>query len=64
MVVGAVAMLLQLQQRYDITQFGLWRHTMYEWVMEIHYQAWIAQGRVTNIIIHFNVDRQNASDSI
>ena len=29
-----------MQQRYDVTQFDyvLWRHTMHEWVMNIHFQ--------------------------
>ena len=41
------------QQHYDFTQFEyvLWRHTIHEWVMNIHYQTWIAQGRFTNIIL-------------
>ena len=49
---GAVAMLLRLLQYYDVTQFEfiLWRHTMHAWVMNIHCQTWIAQGRFTNII--------------
>ena len=48
----AVAMLL-LWLHYDVTQFEyvLWRHTMHEWVMNIHYQTWIAQGRFTNIVL-------------
>ena len=42
----AVAMLLLLWLHYDVTQFEyvLWRHTMHEWVMNIHNQTWIAQG--------------------
>ena len=41
-----------MQQHYDVTQFEyvLWRHTMHEWVMNIHYKTWIAQGRFTNMI--------------
>ena len=40
-------------QHYDVTQFeyALWRHTMHEWVMNIHYKTWIAQGRFTNMIL-------------
>ena len=40
-------------QHYDVTQFEyvLWRHTMHEWVMNIHYKTWIALGRFTNIIL-------------
>ena len=40
-------------QHYDVTQFEyvLWRHTMHEWVMNIHYKTWIAQGRFTNMIL-------------
>ena len=40
-------------QHYDVTQFEyvLWHHTMHEWVMNIHYKTWIAQGRFTNIIL-------------
>ena len=40
-------------QHYDVTQFEcvLWRHTMHEWVMNIHLKTWIAQGRFTNIIL-------------
>ena len=30
---------------------AFWRHTMHEWVMNSHYQTWIAQGRLTNIIL-------------
>ena len=39
-------------QHYDVTRFEyvLWRGTMHEWVMNIHYQTWIAQGRFINII--------------
>ena len=39
-------------QYYDVTRFEyvLWRRTMHEWVMDIHYQTWIAQWRVINII--------------
>ena len=42
-----------MQQHYDVMQFEcvLWRHTMHEWVMNIHYKTWIAQGRFTNIIL-------------
>ena len=42
-----------MQQHYDVTQFEyvLWRHTMHEWVMNIHYKTWIAQGRFTNMIL-------------
>ena len=49
----AVAMLLPLWPHYDVTQFEyvLWSHTMHEWVMNIHYQTWIAQGRFTNMIL-------------
>ena len=40
-------------QHFDVTQFEyvLWRHTMHEWVMNIHYKTWIAQGRFTNMIL-------------
>ena len=40
-------------QHYDVTQFEyvLWRHTMHEWVMNIYYKTWIAQGRFTNMIL-------------
>ena len=40
-------------QHYDVTQFEyvLWHHTMHEWVMNIHYKTWIAQGRFTNMIL-------------
>ena len=40
-------------QHYDVTQFEyvLWRHTMHERVMNIHYKTWIAQGRFTNMIL-------------
>ena len=39
-------------QHYDVTRFeyALWRRTMHEWVMNIHYQTWIAQGRFISII--------------
>ena len=39
-------------QHYDVMQFEyvLWRRIMHEWVMNIHYQTWIAQGRFINII--------------
>ena len=39
-------------QHYDVTQFeyALWRRTMHEWVMNIHYQTWIAQQWFINII--------------
>ena len=42
-----------MPQHYDVTQFEyvLWRQTVHEWVMNIHYQTWIAQGRFTNIIL-------------
>ena len=42
-----------MQQHYDVTQFEyvLWCHTMHEWVMNIHYKTWIAQGRFTNMIL-------------
>ena len=30
--------------------YVLWRRTMHEWVMNIHYQTWIAQGRFINMI--------------
>ena len=42
-----------MQQHYDVTQFEyvVWRHTMHEWVMNIHYKTWIAQGRFTNLIL-------------
>ena len=48
-----------MQQHYDVTQFEyvLWRHTMHEWVMNIHYKTWIAQGGswlVTNTLAHGN----------
>ena len=40
-------------QHYDVPQFEyvLWRHTMHEWVMNVHYKTWIAQGRFTNMIL-------------
>ena len=40
------------RQHYDVTRFRyvLWRRTMHEWVMNIHYQTWIAQGRFINMI--------------
>ena len=40
------------QQHYDVTRFKyvVWRRTMHEWVMNIHYQTWIAQGRFINMI--------------
>ena len=40
------------RQHYDVTQFEyvLWRRTMHECVMNIHYQTWIAQGRFINMI--------------
>ena len=36
---------------YDVTPFEhvLWRNKMHEWVMNIHYQTWIAQGQFINI---------------
>ena len=42
-----------MQQHYDVTQFEyvLWHHTMFEWVMNIHYQTCIAQRLFTNIIL-------------
>ena len=42
-----------MQQHYDVTQFEyvLWRHTIHEWVVNIHYKTWIAQGRFANTII-------------
>ena len=42
-----------MQQHYDVTHFEyvLWRHTMHDWVMNIHYKTWIAQGRFINIIL-------------
>ena len=42
-----------MQQHYDVMQFEyiLWHHTMHEWVMNIHYKTWIAQGRFTKIIL-------------
>ena len=33
---------------------ALWRHTVWirvEWIMNIHYKIWIAQGRFTNVIL-------------
>ena len=38
-------------QHYDVMQFQcvLWCNTMHEWVMNIHYQTWIDQGRFINI---------------
>ena len=38
-------------QHYEVTWFEnvLWRRTMHEWVMNIHHQTWIAQGRFINI---------------
>ena len=46
-------MFLPLWPHYDVTQFEYvsWRHRMHEWVMNIHYQTWIAQGRFTNMIL-------------
>ena len=40
------------RQHYDVTRFKyvLWRRTMHEWVMNTHYQTWIAQGRLINMI--------------
>ena len=40
------------RQHYDVTRFQyvLWRRTMHEWVMNIHYQTWIAQGWFINMI--------------
>ena len=51
----AVAKLLRLWgtgQHYDVTRFEyvLWRRIIHEWVMNIHYQTWIAQGRFQNMI--------------
>ena len=42
-----------IQQNYDVTQFEyvLWRHTMHEWFMNIHYKTWFAPGRFTNMIL-------------
>ena len=39
-------------QHYDVMWFEcvLWHRTMHEWVMNIHYQTWYAQGRLINII--------------
>ena len=39
-------------QHYDVTRFKyvLWHRTMHEWVMNIHYQTLIAQGRFINMI--------------
>ena len=39
-------------QHYDVTwfEYALWRRTMHEWVMNIHYQTWIAQRRFINMI--------------
>ena len=41
------------QQHYEVMQleYVLWCHTMHEWVMNNHYQSWIAQGQFTNIIL-------------
>ena len=52
---GAVAKLPRLWQHASALwrhafEYVLWRRTMHEWVMNIHYQAWIAQGRFINII--------------
>ena len=40
------------RQHYDVTRFKyvLWRRTMHELVMNIHYRTWIAQGRFLNMI--------------
>ena len=34
-------------QHYEVTQFEylLWRHTMHEWVMNIHYKTWSSPPR-------------------
>ena len=42
-----------MQQHYDVMQFEyvLWRYTMHEWVMNIHYKTWITQERFTNVIL-------------
>ena len=42
-----------VQQHHDVTQFEyvLWCHTMHEWVINIHYQTWIAQEQFINIIL-------------
>ena len=39
-------------QQHYVAQFEyvLWRHTMHECVMNIHYKTWSVQGRFTNII--------------
>ena len=39
-------------QHYDVTRFKyvFWRRTMHEWVLNIHYQTWIAQGQFINMI--------------
>ena len=39
-------------QQHDVMQFEyvLWRHTMYKWVINIHYQTWIAQRWFINTI--------------
>ena len=34
-----------------IQLYVLWRNTVHAWVMNIHYQTWIAQGRFTKIIL-------------
>ena len=40
------------RKHYDVTRFKyvLWRRTMHAWVMNIHYQTWIGQGRFINMI--------------
>ena len=43
-----------MQQHYDVTQFEyvLWRHTIHEWVVNIHYNIYsFAQGRFANTIL-------------
>ena len=37
-----------MRQQHDVTQFEyvLWRHTMHEWAMDIHYKTWIAQKAI------------------
>ena len=42
-----------MYQHYDVTQFEyvFWRHTMHEWVMNIHCKTWIAQEQFTNIVL-------------
>ena len=42
---------IRFVQHYDIIRFehALWRNTMHEWIMNIHNQTWITQGRIINI---------------